>query len=59
MAKFEIFLDRLEQYRWRFKAANGEIVAVSEGYVRKQSAIDAVLLIQKLAPTAQAFDLTR
>ena len=36
--KFELFQDIDEQYRWRLIAANGEIVAASEGYTRLESA---------------------
>ncbi|MCA9388895.1 YegP family protein [Candidatus Berkelbacteria bacterium] len=59
MAKFEIYLDRAREYRWRLKAANGEIVAASEGYTSKQSAITSVQLIKRLAPMAPVYDLTR
>ncbi len=30
--KFEIYQDKKGEYRWRLKAANGEIVLKSEGY---------------------------
>lgn len=30
--KFELFADRSGQYRFRLKARNGKIIAVSEGY---------------------------
>ncbi len=36
MAEFEIYQDARGEWRWRFRAANGEIVAVSsEGYVNR------------------------
>ena len=35
---FEIFQDEAGQWRWRLKAANGEIVAQSEAYTRKEDA---------------------
>ena len=38
MSKFEIFQDTQGEYRWRLKAANGEIVASSEGYTSRESA---------------------
>jgi hypothetical protein len=34
----ELYLDDAGEYRWRRKAANGEIVATSEGYTRKADA---------------------
>ena len=30
--KFEIYVDKGGEYRFRLKARNGEIIAVSEGY---------------------------
>jgi uncharacterized protein len=38
---FEIYRDSAGQYRWRLKAGNREIVAVSEAYVSKQGAMDS------------------
>lgn len=35
--KFEIYKDKSGEFRFRLKAKNGEIIAVSEGYVRKYS----------------------
>lgn len=37
---FHIYRDRKGEYRWRLKAGNGRIVAVSgEGYRRKAGAV--------------------
>lgn len=33
MAEFEIYQDTSEEYRWRFRGNNGEIVADSAGGV--------------------------
>jgi len=33
--KFEMYKDPKGQYRWRLKAANGEIIAQGESYVNK------------------------
>lgn len=41
-AKFEIFPDSAGEYRWRLRAANGEIVAQSEGYTSQEGAERAV-----------------
>ena len=37
-AKFEIIKDKRGEYRFHLKAANGEIIASSEGYSTKASA---------------------
>jgi len=57
MAKFEIFLDRSNQYRWRLRAGNGEIVAVSEAYTTKYNARHAASIVKAIAPTAYIIDL--
>lgn len=51
MIKFEIFKSGT-QYYFHIKAANGEKIAQSEGYTRKESATDTVDLIKKYAATA-------
>ena len=33
--KFEVYLDKGGEYRFRLKATNGQIIAVSEGYKAK------------------------
>lgn len=39
VARFEIFRDRAEEWRWRLRHRNGNIIAVSgEGYTRKHNA---------------------
>ena len=53
-AKFEIFEDAAGQFRFRLKAANGEIVAASQGYATRSGAIagaDAVKRAAAEAPT--------
>jgi uncharacterized protein YegP (UPF0339 family) len=55
-AKFEIFLDRKKQYRFRLKASNGEIIAASEGYETKAACIKGIKSIQKSAPAAAIVD---
>lgn len=43
--KFELYKDSSNQYRWRLKGANGEIVASGEAYRNRQDCIDAVHLV--------------
>lgn len=42
---FEIFLDRKKQYRFRLRAANGEIVCQSEAYTTKAKAKKGITAI--------------
>jgi uncharacterized protein len=44
-AKFEVFKDKRGEYRFRLKAANGQIIATGEGYKAKagcENGIDSV-----------------
>ncbi|MBQ6568711.1 MAG: YegP family protein [Clostridia bacterium] len=50
--KFEIYLDKAGEFRFRLKARNGEIIAVSEGYKTKASAVNGINSIKKNAPEA-------
>lgn len=52
LPKFEVYMDRAGQYRWRLKARNGEIVAVSEAYASQYNAKRSAELIKSLAPLA-------
>ena len=50
--KFDIYLDKGGEYRFRLKARNGEIIAVSEGYKAKTSCINGIESVRKNAPDA-------
>ena len=45
--KFEIYTDKAGESRFRLKARNGEIILVSEGYVRKDSCLNGVESVRK------------
>jgi uncharacterized protein len=55
---FEIILDAANKFRFHLKAGNGEIIAVSQGYGAKESAIKGIDSIKKNAPIAKIADLT-
>jgi uncharacterized protein len=55
---FEIILDAANKFRFHLKAANGQIIAVSQGYVAKESAIVGIDSVKKNAPIAKIVDLT-
>jgi uncharacterized protein YegP (UPF0339 family) len=57
-AKFELYNDKAGKYRFRLKAANGEVIAVGEAYESKASAKNGVESVKKNAPTAEVVDLT-
>ncbi|VVB59267.1 Uncharacterised protein [uncultured archaeon] len=47
IAKFEIYKDKAGEYRFRLKAPNGEIIAVSEGYRSKKSCMSGIQSVKK------------
>ncbi|PJZ48032.1 YegP family protein [Leptospira saintgironsiae] len=51
-AKFVIYQDAKGEYRFRLKAANGEIIATGEGYTSKQACKDGIESVKKNAPSA-------
>jgi uncharacterized protein YegP (UPF0339 family) len=57
-AKFTIYLDKANKYRFNLKAANGEIIAASESYPDKKSAQKGIASIVKNAPIAKIEDTT-
>ena len=40
--KFEVFMDKAGEFRFRLKAANGEIIAASEGYKAKDGCMKGI-----------------
>ncbi|MDQ0509491.1 YegP family protein [Ancylobacter amanitiformis] len=59
MHKFEIYKDKAGEFRFRFKASNGETMFSSEGYKARASAVSAIESIKKNAPGAETVDTTR
>lgn len=51
--KFEIYEDNAGEFRFRLKATNGEVIAVSEGYKAKASCKNGVESVAKNAPEAE------
>ena len=50
--KFEVYLDKRGEYRFRLKARNGEIIATGEGYKAKASCLNGIDSIRRNAPEA-------
>lgn len=51
--KFEMYQDKAGEYRFRLKARNGEVIAVSEGYTTKASCLNGIESVTKNAPEAE------
>ena len=47
--KFEIYLDKAGEFRFRLKATNGQIIAVSEGYKAIASCFNGIESVRKNA----------
>ena len=56
--KFELYKDKAGEFRFRFRASNGEPMFASEGYKVKASAVNAIESIKKNAPGAETQDDT-
>ncbi len=50
---FEWYKDKAGKYRFRLKAANEEIIAVSEGYASKEGCVGGIESVKKNAPIAK------
>lgn len=48
-AKFEIYQDKAEEFRFRLKASNGQNILASEGYKAKSSCVHGIESVKKNA----------
>jgi len=53
---FEVFYDSICRFRFHLKATNGQIIAVSQSYGTKESALKGIASIQKNATIAKITD---
>ena len=51
--KFEVYTDKAGEFRFRLKAKNGQIIAVSEGYKAKKSCLNGIESVKKNAVDAK------
>jgi uncharacterized protein YegP (UPF0339 family) len=51
--KFEMYLDKAGEYRFRLKAKNGEVIATSEGYKAKAGCLNGIESVKENAPEAE------
>lgn len=55
-AKFEIYRDAKGDFRFRYKAANGQIVAQGQGYSSKAGCLNGIKSIQENAASADVVE---
>lgn len=51
--KFEVYLDKRGEYRFRLIATNGQIISVGESYKAKSGCLNGIESIKKNAPEAE------
>lgn len=54
--KFEVYLDKAGEYRFRLKATNGQKIAASEGYTTKQACMNGIESVKKNAADAEVVE---
>lgn len=54
--KFEIYKDKAEEFRFRLKATNGQVIAVSEGYTTHANCVNGVESVKKNAVDAETVE---
>ncbi len=54
--KFEIYKDKAGEFRFRLKATNGQVIAVSEGYTSMASCENGIESVRKNAADAEIVD---
>ncbi|KYC48837.1 MAG: hypothetical protein AMQ74_01563 [Candidatus Methanofastidiosum methylothiophilum] len=59
MTKFEVYKDKSGEYRFRLKAGNGQVIAVSEGYKSKTSCMNGIESVKKNAPAAPIVEIEK
>ena len=51
--KFEMYIDKSGEYRFRLKATNGQTIATSEGYSAKAGCLNGIDSVKRNAPDAE------
>ena len=54
--KFEVYTDKAGEFRFRLKATNGQIIAVSEGYKTHASCLNGIESVKKNAADSEVVD---
>ena len=57
--KFEIYKDAAGKFRFRLRAANNEIIAVSEAYESKDGCKNGINSVRTNAPKAEIVDMAQ
>lgn len=55
--KFELWTDTGGDWRFNLKASNGQVIATSQGYASKASAMNGIDSVKSNAPGAEVVEL--
>lgn len=55
--RFELYQGKNGEYRFRLKAANGQIIATGQGYKSKSSCLNGIESVKNNAPAAEVVDV--
>ena len=51
--KYEVYVDKAGEFRFRLKATNGQVIATGEGYKAKASCLNGIESVKNNAPDAE------
>ena len=54
--KFELWTDKGGDWRFNLKASNGQVIATSQGYASKASALNGIESVKSNAPGAETVE---
>ncbi len=57
--KFELWTDKGGDWRFNLKAANGQVIATSQGYNSKASALNGIDSVKTNAPDAEVVEIEK
>lgn len=57
--KFELWVDKGGDYRWNLKAGNGEVIATSQGYASRASALNGIDSVRRNAAEADVVEIEK
>ena len=57
--KFELWTDKGGDWRFNLKASNGQVIATSQGYASKASALNGIESVKSNAPGAEVVELDK
>ncbi|GAA1916233.1 YegP family protein [Microbacterium aoyamense] len=57
--KFELWVDKAGEYRFNLKASNGQVIATSQGYASKASALNGIESVKTNAPDAETVEIEK